>query len=58
MRHSFPFGVFLLCIVIFLFSVIAPPATLAQSSAALSNAPAISALAQKSHSLEFLMQAK
>jgi tyrosine-protein phosphatase SIW14 len=46
MRHSFPFGAFLLCIAIFL--AIAPPATLAQSSAALSNAPAIpNALAQK-----------
>ncbi len=33
MRHSFPFDAFLLCIVIFLFSVIAPPATLAQKIA-------------------------
>jgi tyrosine-protein phosphatase SIW14 len=47
MRHSFPFGAFLLYMMNFLFPVIAPSATLAQSSAALSNAPAISALAQK-----------
>jgi len=48
MRHSFPFGAFLLYIVIFLFPVIAPSTTLAQSSDALSNVPAIrSALAQK-----------
>jgi hypothetical protein len=48
MCHSFPFGAFLLYIVIFLFPVIAPSTTLAQSSAALSNVPAIrSALAQK-----------
>jgi hypothetical protein len=33
MRHSFPFDAFLLCIVIFLFPVIAPPATLAQKIA-------------------------
>ena len=48
MRHSFPCGAFLLYIVIFLFPVIAPSTTLAQSSDALSNVPAIrSALAQK-----------
>lgn len=48
MRRSFPFGAFLLSIVIFLFLLIAHPATLAQSSAALSNAPAVpSGLAQK-----------
>jgi hypothetical protein len=48
MHRSFPFGAFLLSIVIFLFLLIAHPATLAQSSAALSNAPAIpSGLAQK-----------
>jgi hypothetical protein len=48
MRHSFPFGAFLLYIVIFLFPVIAPSTTLAQSSTALSNVPATrSALAQK-----------
>jgi tyrosine-protein phosphatase SIW14 len=48
MRHSFRFGAFVPCIVIFLFPLIAPPATLAQSSAALSNAPANpSVLAQK-----------
>jgi protein tyrosine/serine phosphatase len=48
MRHSFHFGAFVPCIVIFLFPVIAPPATLEQSSAAFSNAPANpSALAQK-----------
>jgi len=48
MRHSFPFGAFLLYMVIFLFPLIAPFPTLAQSSAALSNVPATrSALAQK-----------
>ena len=48
MRHSFHFGAFVLCIVIFLFPVIAPPATRAQSFAAVSNAPANpGALAQK-----------
>jgi protein tyrosine phosphatase (PTP) superfamily phosphohydrolase (DUF442 family) len=47
-RHSFHFGAFVLCIVIFLFPVIPPPATLAQSFAAVSNAPANpGALAQK-----------
>jgi tyrosine-protein phosphatase SIW14 len=44
MRHSFHFRVFLLCIVIFLFPVIAFPATLAQSSAAASD---VSATGQK-----------
>jgi len=33
MHHSFPFDAFLLCIVIFLFPLIAPPATLAQKIA-------------------------
>jgi tyrosine-protein phosphatase SIW14 len=48
MRLLFHFGAFVLCIVNFLFPVIAPPATIAQSSAALSSAPVIpSALAQK-----------
>jgi tyrosine-protein phosphatase SIW14 len=48
MRRSFPFGAFLLYMVIFLFPAIAPSTTLAQSSAGLSNVPAIrSALAQK-----------
>jgi tyrosine-protein phosphatase SIW14 len=48
MRLLLHFGAFVLCVVIFLFPVIAPPATFAQSSAALSNAPANpSALAQK-----------
>src|SRR4029077_6644088 len=48
MPRPLRFGAIVLCMVIFLFPLIAPPANLAQSSSALSNLPGNpSALAQK-----------